>query len=119
MSLLGLDVGTTGCKAVVFNLEGKLLSTAYREYPLLHPQPGWAELDMRLVLKKIKESIQEVSSQAKKDPVKAFSIASQGEAFVPIDKRRGIYLAIALLVLITEERISSSGGEKPLGQKRL
>jgi len=87
MSLLGLDVGTTGCKVVVFNLEGKVLSTAYREYPLLHPQPGWAELDMRLVLEKIKESIQEASSQAKKDPIRALSISSQGEAFVPIDKK--------------------------------
>ncbi len=87
MSLLGLDIGTTGCKAVVFNVEGRILSTAYREYPLLYPQPGWAELDMRLVLKKTRESIQEVSSQARKDPVKALSISTQGEAFVPIDKK--------------------------------
>ena len=87
MSLLGLDVGTTGCKAVVFDAEGKVLSAAYREYPLLHPQPGWIELDMNLVLEKIKESIQEVSSQAKKDPIKALSISAQGEAFVPVDKK--------------------------------
>jgi len=87
MSLLGLDIGTTGCKAVVFSLEGKVLSTAYREYPLLYPQPGWAELDMRLVLEKIKESIRQVSSQVKKDPVKALSISTQGEAFAPVDKK--------------------------------
>ncbi len=82
MSLLDLDVGTTGCKAVVFNLEGKVLSTAYREYPLLHPQPGWAELDKRLILKKIKESIRQVSGQViKKDPVKALSISTQGGSY--------------------------------------
>ena len=45
MSLIGLDVGTTGCKAIVVNLEGKVLGEAYREYPLTYPQPGWAELD--------------------------------------------------------------------------
>ena len=87
MSLLGLDVGTTGCKAVVFDVGGKVLSAAYREYPLLHPQPGWVELDMRLVLEKIKESIREVSSEVKRDPIKALSISAQGEAFVPVDKK--------------------------------
>lgn len=30
MSLWGLDIGTTGCKAVVFSVEGRILSTAYR-----------------------------------------------------------------------------------------
>ena len=47
MSLLGLDVGTTGCKAVAFDLEGRPLAAAYREYPLLHPEPSWSELDTR------------------------------------------------------------------------
>ena len=94
MSLLDLDVGTTGCKAVVFNLEGKVLSTAYREYPLLHPQPGWAELDKRLILKKIKESIRQVSGQVKQDPVKALSISTRGGSYpilglldIPQEKR--------------------------------
>ena len=42
MSYLGLDIGTTGCKAAVFDQEGRMLALAYREYPLLSPQPGWA-----------------------------------------------------------------------------
>ena len=45
MSFLGLDIGTSGCKAAVFDGEGRLLALAYREYPTLSPQPGWAELD--------------------------------------------------------------------------
>ena len=40
MSLLGIDLGTTGCKAGVFGLDGACLATAYREYDMLHPQPG-------------------------------------------------------------------------------
>jgi xylulokinase len=46
MSLLGLDVGTTGCKAAAFSVEGELLASAYREYSLLHLEPGWSELDV-------------------------------------------------------------------------
>ena len=45
MSLLGIDIGTTGCKAIAFDIEGKSLSEMYREYPLIHPGPDWAELD--------------------------------------------------------------------------
>jgi len=40
-----LDIGTGGCKAVVFNAEWKELASAYREYSLLHRHPDWAELD--------------------------------------------------------------------------
>jgi len=32
MSLMGLDVGTTGVKAMAFTPEGKVLARAYREY---------------------------------------------------------------------------------------
>jgi len=37
MSILGLDVGTTGSKAIAFDLEGRAIASSYREYPLLHP----------------------------------------------------------------------------------
>src|SRR5215472_3343603 len=43
-TLLGIDLGTTGVKAVLFNAEdGKALSSAFCSYPLFHPRPGWAE----------------------------------------------------------------------------
>jgi xylulokinase len=45
MSLLGLDVGTTGCKAVVFDLAGTILDSAYKPYPMRFPGPGQCELD--------------------------------------------------------------------------
>jgi len=45
MSLLGIDVGTTGCKAAVFSEAGHLLAFAYEEYDIQRPKPGWAELD--------------------------------------------------------------------------
>ena len=69
MSLLGIDVGTTGCKIIVFNIEGKILAQAYGEYPLLHSQPGWSELDSHVVWDKISDCIQSVAQQTKNDPV--------------------------------------------------
>ncbi len=88
MSLLGIDLGTTGCKAGVFGLDGACMAQAYREYHMLHPQPGWSELDSADVWKKTREVIAEVAAQAKKDPVTALSVSAFGEAFVPVSKDR-------------------------------
>jgi xylulokinase len=43
--LVGLDVGTTGAKAIAITPEGELLATAEADYPLSTPRPGWAEQD--------------------------------------------------------------------------
>ena len=85
MSFLGLDIGTGGCKAVVFSSEGKELAYSFREYPVLHPHPGWAELDPDEVIKKCFEVITEVNSKIP-DPVVSMCISSQGEAFTPVGK---------------------------------
>jgi xylulokinase len=86
VSLLGLDIGTTGCKAVVFNPEGKILVSAYREYPLIFPKPGWIELNSDLVWRRTKEVIQEVAVRTRRDPIRALSVSAQGEAVTPIGK---------------------------------
>ena len=45
-ALLGIDLGTTGVKAALFAAEdGRVLSSAFIDYPLMHPQIGWAEQD--------------------------------------------------------------------------
>jgi xylulokinase len=43
--LVGLDVGTTGLKAVAISAAGAVVGTAEREYPLSSPRPGWSEQD--------------------------------------------------------------------------
>jgi xylulokinase len=43
-ALLGIDLGTPGVKAALFAADdGHVLSWAFVDYPLMHPQPGWAE----------------------------------------------------------------------------
>lgn len=44
-SLVGLDVGTTGVKAVAISPRGEPVATAERSYPLSTPRPGWSEQD--------------------------------------------------------------------------
>jgi xylulokinase len=42
-ALVGLDVGTTGVKALAVSPEGEVLARAEQEYSLVTPRPGWAE----------------------------------------------------------------------------
>ena len=42
-SLVGLDIGTSGVKALALSAEGEVVERAEEEYPLSIPQPGWAE----------------------------------------------------------------------------
>jgi xylulokinase len=44
-ALVGLDVGTTGVKALALSPDGRVLATATHAYPLSTPRPGWAEQD--------------------------------------------------------------------------
>lgn len=41
--LLGIDIGTSACKVVVFDLKGTPLAQATESYPVYYPQEGWAE----------------------------------------------------------------------------
>jgi xylulokinase len=91
MSLLGIDVGTTGCKAAVFSTRGAVLSLAYAEYDIQRPQPGWAELDSNQAWQLIKNTIASAVAQAgDADPVTALSVSSLGEAVVPVRADRSI-----------------------------
>ena len=90
MSLLGLDVGTTGCKAAVFSTDGRMLAFSYREYDIRRPKPEWAEVDSAEVWSKVKETIREVAPSAKNDPVCALAVSSMGEATVPVTQDRQI-----------------------------
>jgi xylulokinase len=45
MHAVGVDVGTSGVKALAVDEQGNVLARAEREYPLSTPRPGWAEQD--------------------------------------------------------------------------
>ncbi|MBQ8642916.1 MAG: xylulokinase [Clostridia bacterium] len=43
--LLGIDIGTSGTKTILFDEAGNGIASATAEYPLYQPQNGWAEQD--------------------------------------------------------------------------
>jgi len=44
---LGIDIGTSGTKALITNARAKVLATATAEHGILAPRPGWSEQDPR------------------------------------------------------------------------
>lgn len=90
MSLLGIDVGTTGCKAAVFSEKGQMLAFAYQEYRYKSPKPGWAQLDTIDVWKKVKFVIAKAISCCGSATIQALCVSSMGEAVVPVSMDRKI-----------------------------
>ncbi|NBC67312.1 MAG: glycerol kinase, partial [Bacteroidetes bacterium] len=43
--ILALDQGTTSSRAIIFNQEGEIISTAQKEFKQIYPQAGWVEHD--------------------------------------------------------------------------
>jgi len=41
--LIGIDIGTSGTKTVLFDTDGNVINSNTVEYPLYQPQNGWAE----------------------------------------------------------------------------
>jgi len=41
--VLALDQGTTSSRAILFDHDGRILSSAQEEFPQIYPQPGWVE----------------------------------------------------------------------------
>jgi xylulokinase len=87
MSVIGLDIGTTGCRAIVFGEEWDIIGQSSREYSILTPQPHWAEQDAELVWSLALESLAEAVSRCKSDPPEAMALSVQGEAVIPVDKQ--------------------------------
>ena len=87
MYLAGLDIGTTGVKALIADTSGKVVGMAYREYPCAIPHPGWVEQDVLMMWGKICEATREVLAKTNIDParISSLGISSQRGTFVPVD----------------------------------
>ncbi len=86
--LIGIDVGTSATKTVLFDEKGTVISSSSQEYPLYQPHNGWAEQkpeDWRgAVLKTLKEVV--VQSGVAKEDVKGIGISGQMHGLVMLDE---------------------------------
>ena len=62
LTYMGVDIGTTGTKALLFNDKGEVLNTGRYNYPLFSPTPAIAEQDPEEILKAVKHCIKEAAT---------------------------------------------------------
>ncbi len=86
--LLGVDLGTSGTKTVLFDENGQVLASKTIEYPLLQPKNGWAEQDPMFWYDATINSVKHVLNESKVDSkdVVALSIAGQMHGLVMLDE---------------------------------
>lgn len=83
-----LDLGTTGCRTMIFNNKGQVVSSAYEEWESYFPSPVMVEQTAEKWWDALKKTIQQAISKGKinaKD-IKSVSVTNQRETIVPIDK---------------------------------
>ncbi len=84
--LLGLDVGTSLIKAVVFDLDGTEVAAASHTVAVRSPQPGWAEQDMEAVWQAAAAAIHDALVNVRARDVAAVGVAGQGDGAWMIDR---------------------------------
>jgi len=82
--LLGIDVGTTGTKSLLFSEDGVLLGQAYCPYETKTPQVHFNEQDAQDWWRAVCKTVREACGDYGKD-VAALSLSVQGGTVVPVD----------------------------------
>jgi len=77
MAVLGIDLGTSGCKTVVVDREGVILAAATAEYPLSTPQPLWSEQDPAHWWRGLVESVRAALTKAPGVIIEGIGIGGQ------------------------------------------
>lgn len=93
---LGLDVGTSGVKAILVNTGGTVEAAATAPLTLATPHPGWAEQDPEAWWDASREAIRGVLTQAPASRVAALGLSGQMHSSVFLD-REGKVIRPALL----------------------
>lgn len=86
---LAIDLGTTGCRSILFNENLEEVGSAYEEYGLIMPSAGWVEQNAEhwweMTLRTAKAAISGSSVSA--DQIVGISVSSQGITVVPVDRK--------------------------------
>lgn len=86
--LIGCDIGTSSAKAVLIDLEGKVLGSHYIEYPTYKPQSGWLEHDPMDYWRVFRENVAAILRESGVSPrdVAGIGVSSCGPCCVLVDR---------------------------------
>lgn len=118
--LLGIDLGTSGTKTVLFTQSGQSIASALEEYPLSQPQNGWAEQNPESWWLAVQHTVRQVLAQSGVAPgqVAGIGISGQMHGLVMLDKNGEV---LRPAILWCDGRTGSECREitERVGRKRL
>ena len=85
---IGVDIGTSGTKTVLFDVKGAVIASATEEYPLYQPQNGYAEQmpqDWANAALHTMAAVMQKSGVSKED-VKGIGLSGQMHGLVMLDQ---------------------------------
>lgn len=83
--LIGIDVGTSGTKSALFDLDGHVIASATEEYPLYQPQNGWAEQEPTDWWEAVVKTLQTITPAAKDGKIAGIGLSGQMHGLVMLD----------------------------------
>jgi len=85
--VVGIDVGTTGSKAMVIDLKGNIIGAGYREYKLSEPKPAWVEVGAKFLMDVTFEAVKEAVEKSGVDnrEIDAISFSVNRSSFCLMD----------------------------------
>jgi sugar (pentulose or hexulose) kinase len=88
MSYIGLDIGITGTKAVVFSIDGKILAKSYCDYGDEYKRNLRlkGEQDPIHILGGVKKVLRECNTLKLKDEPKTIAVSVSGDDLFPADR---------------------------------
>lgn len=97
--VLGLDLGTTGVRSLLYASNGELVASAYLTFLQYYPKPGWVEHDPEEIYIRIRQTIQKAcrSAHCQFSQVSAVGITNQRETIVLWDKKTSKPVAPAIV----------------------
>lgn len=85
--VLGVDLGTSGCKVILVDEKLQILASSLKEYPIETPNPGWYEQDPELWWVSVKQCIKEVLKNLSNiNTILGIGLTGQMHGLVAIDK---------------------------------
>jgi xylulokinase len=86
--ILAHDLGTTGNKASLYNLDGDLIKSCYHSYTTFYPHPSWVEQTPESWWQALIHSTHEVLSTAQISPSEIIGLSFSGQmmAGIPVDQ---------------------------------
>jgi gluconokinase len=85
--MIGVDIGTTGCRAVIYRQDGTTVGSKSMEYPLYTPQAAWAEQDPEEILQGVLLVLKNAIAEAKLVPhdIAGVCFSSAMHSVIPVD----------------------------------